>query len=169
MRRPDITQAELAALFSYDYETGFFTRLTSCKAWKKGQRAGTVCPVGYRRINIGGRPYLAHRLAWLFVFGELPRFIDHINGNRDDNRITNLRAATQGENIANSKLNRKNKSGFKGVSWNAKQRKWAAFIGIDRGKRYLGAFDTPEEAASAYQKAAAELFGQFAISRREAA
>lgn len=159
---PKISQQDLMDRYSYDADTGVFTRLTSSRGWKAGQAAGYVCHVGYRRILVGRRQYLAHRLAWLYVYGYMPDYVDHINGQRDDNRICNLRPATQSQNIANSKRATDNRSGFKGASWNSKNQRWVGFIRINGVNKYLGQFDTAQEAHDAYMKAAIAAFGEFA-------
>jgi hypothetical protein len=97
------------------------------------------------------------------IYGRWPRKgLDHINGCRDDNRIENLREATQSENMANVPRLKTNKSGVKGVSWHAGGRKWQAHIQKARKQHYLGLFETLEEAAAAYQEAAHRLHGSFA-------
>jgi hypothetical protein len=108
--------------------------------------------------------YRAHRLAWLYVYGEaLGEFeeIDHINGDRQDNRIGNLRRATKSQNMANMRGH--SKLGLpKGVSIQAKSRRFMACIMVGRRKKYLGTFDTATEAHAAYRAAAQEHHGEFA-------
>jgi hypothetical protein len=87
---------------------------------------------------------------------------DHINLDGLDNRRANLRPATHAENLRNRGRQTNNSSGFKGVTWNKRSRKWQAQIGVDRGKRYLGNFVDPEDAARAYDLAARDLHGEFA-------
>jgi hypothetical protein len=101
----------------------------------------------------------AHRLAYLWVYGNVPNQIDHINGNKSDNRINNLRSCTDSENRRNSKKRKDNTSGYKGVSYFKKREKWNSRIGIileNGSRRYknLGYFNTKEEAYSAYCEAA---------------
>ena len=107
--------------------------------------------------------YRAHRLIWLMYHGQWPpQEIDHINGDRADNRIVNLRLATASQNRANSKVYKTNRCGFKGVARTPYGR-WVARIHFEKTK-YLGTFDTPEEAHAAYVRAAQAAHGIFARS-----
>jgi len=122
-----ITKDRLCEALSYDQETGMF-RWVSCSARnvKNGDAAGTIDSKGYRTIRVDYVVHKAHRLAWLYVYGELPSgVIDHINGDRGDNRIANLRDATHAINCQNvRKANKNNTSGLLGAQkartkWNA--------------------------------------------------
>lgn len=146
----------------YDPQTGLFVWSRSRPGYAvKGRSAGRKHPDGYWRINIFRKEYLAHRLAWLLVYGDWPTSqIDHINGIRCDNRITNLRQASQCENARNTALYRNNKSGFKGVS--ARRGRWIAQIQCGKRKIHIGAFDNKQAAHRAYQEEAKKLFGEFA-------
>ena len=128
-----------------------------------GKVAGSPNNKGYIIISIDSMKYYAHRLAWLCVTGLWPsEQIDHINGARDDNRFSNLRAATHGENKRNSKRQRNNTAGLKGVSWHRRQQCWRSQIQINGCKCHLGSFPTPEAAHTAYCLAAARFHGEFA-------
>ena len=110
---------------------------------------------------------LAHRVAWVMTHGEWPKeMIDHINGDRSDNRLCNLRQATRSQNLINSKLSSRNSSGFRGVSWCSAKQKWDARIYSATKLRLLGRFKTKEEAIAAYAAAAAELHGDFAYTAK---
>ena len=151
-----LTQQQLKQLLAYDPDTGAFTWLkpTSNRV-KPGALACSVNTVGYVRIGIGGKRYAAHRLAWLYVHGVWPENeIDHINRNRQDNRICNLRDVNSQQNKLNSGVRRNNTSGVKGVSWDKKSKRWRVQARINGQKTYIGVFDTLEEATTAYQKAA---------------
>jgi hypothetical protein len=106
---------------------------------------------------------MAHRLAWLWHYGEWPTQVDHINRVKSDNRIENLRLATNSQNRANTGLRRDNASGQTGVWFDNHRKKWAAEIHWQNQKTRLGRFNTFEAAQSAYRQAAKEKFGEFAL------
>lgn len=157
-----LTAERLRAVLHYDPETGIF-------CWLAGQRRGEIAghlDNGYLRITVDGSPYRANRLAWLFVTGEWPiEQIDHRNLARSDNRWTNLRQATNGQNKANSRTYRNNQCGVKGVhhSGDAYRRKpWRAIVYKDGKTYHLGRYATQDEAGAAYAEAADRLHGEFA-------
>lgn len=154
-----LTQSRLKQLLHYDPDTGVFTWLANRgRKAKTGGMAGSINTCGHRQIKIGGRAYMAHRLAWLYVHGAWPKDqTDHINGVRDDNRIANLREATQSENNQNVAMYSNNTSGFIGVSWFPATMKWKAQIKVNGGVKHIGYFDMPEAAHAAYLAAKAEL------------
>lgn len=130
-----------------------------------GKRAFTsINSRGYITGGLDYKTYLAHRVIWAIAHGEWPgEYIDHINGDRTDNRLTNLRCATPCQNQYNRvAVQSNNKSGFRGVSWNKTARKWQAAIKIGGVNKYLGSFDRPEEASAAYRKAAGPIHDKFA-------
>lgn len=119
---------------------------------------------GYKAGKIFDTNCKAHRIAWKMTHGvEPPELIDHINGDRIDNRISNLRPATYSENRINTRGAR-GASGFKGVIWSAQRDKWIAEIKANGVRKYLGSFENPEEASAAYKTAAKCLHGEFACS-----
>lgn len=123
--------------------------------------AGSVNKIGYRQIHIRGKVYLAHRLIWFMFNGTLPETVDHINRNRCDNRIENLRAATKAENLRNSSIKTKNTSGIPGVSKRSVNGKWRGQVSLD-GKTYsAGSFSTKEECAKAVFILRQKLHGEF--------
>jgi hypothetical protein len=163
-----LTIEQLRAALDYDPNTGIFIwkHRPECPPFWNGRwvdRAAGVTDKGYRVVTVNRIRYQASRLAWLFVYGEWPEnLIDHANGDTSDNRIANLRDATFSQNGGNMRMPQRNKSGFKGVSWDKRRKKWAAQIGV-RGNYYnLGSFNTAEEAHDAYCRAAARLHGEFA-------
>ena len=153
----------IRGLLEYNPVSGeCFWKSAASYAVTVGSRAGSVYTNGYRYIQIAGEDYRAARLAWFFVTGEDPEvFIDHENKDRDDNRFSNLRLATNSQNQANAWWST-NTSGFKGVSWQRSRSKWIAMITIDNKKRNLGRYNTRVEAAKAYRNAAVEAWGEFA-------
>ncbi|MGQ3213820.1 MAG: HNH endonuclease [Shinella sp.] len=119
---------------------------------------------GYRQGKIDGKSYLAHRIIWKMVNGEDPDFIDHINNVRSDNRISNLRSCTHAENSRNCFKSPGASSQYRGVCWDKRDKAWVARISDgEGGKRSLGYFKYEELAALAYDAAAREMHGDFAI------
>jgi hypothetical protein len=157
-----VTRARLRALLHYDPQTGQFRWLKRMNARvHAGRFAGTLSRDGYRVIAINGRPYRAHRLAWLYVTGKwCSRMIDHRDGNPSNDRWENLRRATRSQNSANRRLHRNNTCGYKGVSRDGGR--WRAAICKNGRRHHLGIFSTPQAAHAAYAKAARKLFGEFA-------
>jgi HNH endonuclease len=155
-----MTAEELRNVLRYDPKTGEFFWIARCQGRKLNGPAGTPDERGYIRIHISGHRFTAHRLAMLYVNGEMPDYVDHINGNRSDNRLSNLRVANKSENGANAGVNSNNTTGFKGVS--LYQDKYAAYITVRRQRIHLGYFITAEEAHAAYCHSAKKHFGEFA-------
>lgn len=148
-----VTGEKARELLDYDPETG---RLS----WKgKSAQAGTLHIKGYWQVSILGRFYKAHRLAWLYVHGEWPNGdIDHLDGNRANNRISNLRDVTNAQNQQNRRrANKNSKSGILGASWDENRGLWQAHITLDRKKIHIGRFSTAEEAHAAYVAAKNKL------------
>jgi hypothetical protein len=158
-----ISQELVKALFSYSSETGIFTRkLTTGQKAQKGSIAGSLQPSGYILLEINGNTYRAHRVAWLYMYGEFPdRAIDHIDRDRANNSIANLRLATAQENIRNSGLRTDNSTGYRGVSLDKRSGRYRAYIYLDGKQKSLGYHSTAEDAAAAYNEAAKKLFGEF--------
>jgi hypothetical protein len=154
------TAKRLRELFHFDPETGIFIRLVrAARSTKIGDVAGWLTEKGYRRIGIDGRFYRAHHLAWLWAHGVWPvDELDHINGQRDDNRIGNLRESNRSGNNQNlRKAQKNNKSGFLGVSFCTRTSKWYSAITVNGARYYLGHHLTPELAHEAYLEAKREL------------
>ena len=167
--RNDLTTDRLREVLSYDPETGLFHWKISTSQLKAGAIAGCPTSKGYIRIKIDRHTYAAHRLAWLYVYGVWPaKQLDHRYGVRDDNRIGELREATNAENAQNRKLRRDNKSGHQGVTWSPRERRWKASIKSLGENRNLGSFATLEEAVAARQAAKAQLH-EFQPFERETA
>ena len=154
-----ITHDEVLHYFSYDAITGVFLwNINKGKKVKAGDRADHSTKNGYRRVQISGVSYSAHRLAWFYVHKEWPiSCIDHINRDKQDNRIENLRLATHQQNLQNRLPNGNGTSMFKGVCWRLRSKRWEASIKHNGQSFYLGLFDSEREAAKAYQKKSIEL------------
>lgn len=155
-----ITQERLKELLHYNPEDGLFTWKVARGCRPAGSYAGLYKHTGYCVIRADDILYQAHRLAWLYVHGRWPaKHIDHIDCNPSNNRLINLREATDSQNHAN-KRPMNPESGFKGVR--ADNNKWMARIKINKKTVYLGSFNTREEAHAAYFEAAQRVFGEFA-------
>ena len=151
----------LREIVDYDPETGILR-------WKKrnGNIVGSRHSQGYRETRIEGHRCYVHRIIWQYVYGSTPKNqIDHINGDRSDNRLCNLREATQQQNSGNMKIRSNNKTGIKGVCKSRKGNKWLAYIHLNYKTRYLGTFNNPERAHAAYLNAASKAFSEFVRSR----
>ena len=152
-----LTAERLREVLRYDPETGLWQwRTTIAKRARAGSPAGTLKRSGYVRINIFGVAYPSHRLAWLYVYGRWPsQTIDHINGNRADNRICNLRDVPMRINIQNKrKPVCTNRTGFLGIRRDPTSiARWSAKIVVDGKAVFLGQFPSPEDAHQAYLKA----------------
>lgn len=149
------TQARLKELFIYNSDSGIFTRRISTgrhNRHKAGEIAGTKS--NYWHMFVDGQRFVAHRLAWVYVYGKEPlNDLDHINQNKLDNRIVNLREATRQQNMQNVTLHKHNRSGFKGVAWHTTRKKWRAYIFNGYKQTHLGLFETIEQAVQARKAA----------------
>ena len=159
-----LTHARLVQAFSYDPETGIFRyKIVRTYHHKVGAIAGYKDPLGYVILRLDGLAYGAHRLAWFYVYGEPPRNnIDHANGICDDNRICNLRDATQSQNLCNKRIQSNNTSGYKGVTWHKGAQKWMAAAAFKKKQYYFGLYDTALEAYLARCAEVERLHGEFA-------
>ncbi len=137
-----ITQKRLKEILNYDPDTGEFTRAKSLRNQvKKGDPAGSFHHNGYLGIFLENKKYYGHRLAWLWVYGRFPENeTDHINGDRADNRISNLRCVDRKENTKNKCIRSDNTSGVNGVC-RTPAGKWRVYIGVSGTQKILGAFD----------------------------
>ncbi|EMM2094604.1 MULTISPECIES: HNH endonuclease [Enterobacteriaceae] len=158
-----LTNKYLKEILEYSPESGVFIWKVCRGTTKAGDIAGSIKVRGYLDIKINKKLYKAHRLAWFYMYGVWPaNLIDHINGNRSDNRLCNLREATHKENCRNQRMYKNNKSGVKGVNWNKTGRKWLAACAVD-GKRYhLGMFEDISEAEKTIKDFREKYHGEFA-------
>lgn len=158
-----LTQEKIKELFWYHADTGdFYWRKSSARSVKPWDKAGCMNHQGYIQIKINTKIEQAHRLAYLYVHGHLPKQVDHCNHNKGDNRIANLRAADNSKNSMNKGIQSNNTSGYKGVTFHKGTGKYHAKICVSGIRKSLGYFQTAEQAHDAYVKAAGELHGQFA-------
>jgi HNH endonuclease len=156
-----ITQARLKELLYYDPKLGWFMwRVTRGSRAPSGGVVGTFNYKGYLIVEIEGRNHGLHRLAWLYVKGVLPEQVDHISGDKADNRFANLRPCNTQQNCAGRGLRQDNASGFKGVS--LRKFGWRARIRVNYIGLNIGHYTTTEDAARAYDEAARKHFGVFA-------
>lgn len=159
-----ISQERLQEVLDYNPETGLFHwKVRTGPRAMVGAVAGCVQANGYVKISFGGKDYLAHRLAFLWMVGSWPEDqVDHINLARSDNRWCNLRESNQNENMSNRTKQINNTSGFKGVTFEKKTGAWKAGIGVEGRFINLGRFPTPESAHLAYIAAAKKYHRGFA-------
>lgn len=157
--------AELNRLFDYDPKTGVLSwKWVRSRAYriKVGDPAGTVTTRGYLNVGIGRRYYYAHRIIWKMMTGIDPEDqIDHIDGNRLNNRWANLRAADNSRNMFNRRINSNNRSGVKGVCWVRSHNAWKAYVTTDGKQKQLGRFKSLADACAARRTAAEKLHGEF--------
>src|SRR6185437_3810498 len=160
------TQERLRELFSFDPEVGVFVwKNPTSRRIKRGSVAGYTRPnEGYVRIKVDGKLYYAHRLAWVYMFGELDDsvFIDHIDNDPTNNAIKNLRLASYRENMLNTPLRRTNTSGVKGISWSKQKNKWVARLAMNKKIFHVGFFDLVSDAAEAIRTYRENLHKEFA-------
>lgn len=175
-KKPLPTPEELRQLLTYDPETGVLTWIkrpvtmfregnTSsdavCRAWNKnyaGKPAFIANSHGYRTGSVFGQRLLAHRVAWAMFHGRWPvAHLDHINGDPSDNRIANLREATNAENMQNLTVHPRNTTGYPGVTFCKTTGRFKAQIRNNMRREYLGLFETAEEAGAAYVEAKRRL------------
>lgn len=160
--------AMLREVFSIDPNDGMLIRRVATKRCAVGEEAGYPNNIGYRQVALCGRIYSVHRIAWALYYGEHPNGeIDHINGNRSDNRLCNLRLATSSQNNQNRRLSSRNKSGVKGV-FQVRQNKgcdhfwWRVAIGHDQGQYYITHFHCFGEAVKHAHEMRAKFHQEFA-------
>lgn len=146
------TQEELLNLLAYDRKTGILVwRTSAARRVKTGAVAGSLHPQGYVMVQVQKKIYAAHRLIWKMFYGDEPDVVDHINGNRADNRLANLRNVTRSENLQLYRKTRNDSTtGLLGVTYRADCNKYQAKLRRNGKTQHLGTFTTPEEAHRAY-------------------
>jgi hypothetical protein len=154
MKETLLDQQKVKQILDYEISTGYFywkERTALCI--QEGMQAGSYTTAGYIQIAINRYVYRAHRLAWLYVYGQWPKgILDHINRKKDDNRVENLRLVSITDNLKNQGISKNNTSGVKGVCRN-KYGSWVASIYLDKKQVHLGSFLCREQAIEARQKA----------------
>ena len=159
---------ELKSLLSYEPDTGVIRWIAKGKGRIKKKEAGTLLHSGYAGIAIGPKRWQSHRIAWALHYGEWPKDqIDHINGIRTDNRICNLREASNAQNGKNLGLSKANKSGVKGVYFDKPNNKWRAFIKVNFKQIDLGRYVNLQDAINARMIAEQKYFGEWNRTRYE--
>ena len=171
-KAPRVDRETIRRLLIYCPYSGLFVwrqRSDVEKAWNtrySGKQAGTNWKIGqqtYRRITALNWPFLAHRLAVLYMTGEWPaEVVDHADGDGTNNKWNNLRLANKSQNLANSKVFRNNVVGLRGVTIHKPTGKYRATIQEDGKQKYIGHFDTAAEAHAAYVSEAQRIYGEFA-------
>jgi len=159
---PRFPLEDFKAHLRYEPETGhlYWAKTLSRRA-VAGKRAGSPSH-GYVSLGFRGKQIPAHVIIWFMQTGEWPgKEVDHINGDRSDNRIENLRLATDSEQQCNRRMDRRNSSGVKGVYWNKNARKWQAYITKHGRITYLGIYASIEDARAARARAEEHLHGEF--------
>ena len=149
-----LTQERVKELFTYDPSTGNLYRNIKAGKSKVGDIAGSLdTKSGYLKLTVDYKQTSNHRVIWLYIYGHIPNYIDHINGDRKDNRLQNLREISVTENNRNKSISKNNKSGQNGVSFDTSRNKWIAAINFKEGLKHLGRFETLEEAIKVRQQA----------------
>lgn len=158
-----MTQEELKLLLNYDKNTGEFTwkKLNKTSNRKLGQRAGSLHNKGYRHIRLHNKLYLEHRLAWLYTYGYFPKVIDHIDGNKLNNKLSNLRECTQAQNMWNTSIIKNTLSKVKGVSYVKLLKKWIVRVQINKNRKTIGYFDDLELAELVAIEARIKYHGEY--------
>ena len=157
-----ITQDEIKELFHYK-NSQLYWNSRPARAVDISKPAGGIdVSTGYWRIMIGGKTYGAHRLIFIMHYGCIPEIIDHINGDKSDNRLQNLRTATQAENSRNAKLSKDNESGFKGVGFCKRTQRWRGRIMLNKKAIFVGSFIKLDDAVDATIKLREKLHGIYA-------
>jgi len=155
-----LTQEELRSIFEYNPFTGVARWKEGRSNMVQGSLAGCLHGSGYKVVTINSKSQKLHRVIWIMLFGDIPDgfYIDHINGNKIDNRLENLRLATNSQNQQNRPAPKNSTSGYRGVTWHKQVNKWMARICIKGERKTIGFFDTAEDAYEAYKKEAKKVF-----------
>lgn len=163
--KEELTQKRLRELLYYESTSGNFLWVAKSSPKSNYIKIGDIAGSrdnGCIRIKVHKKSYLAHRLVWLYVYGKFPeKLLDHVDGNRSNNKVDNLREATSAQNTLNQRLRVSNTSGFKGVSKQGEVDKWRAYCSVNGEIIYLWLYDTPEEAGHIREEFAKKNHGEF--------
>ncbi len=157
-----LTQYLLHQIFEYRDGELYWKVDRADKKVKAGDKAGNPDTGGYLRVCISYKEYRVHRLIFLMNHGFLPKFVDHINGTRTDNRIENLRQATTQQNNRNSKISKKNTSGYKNICWDKSNQSWRVTFVVNGKKKHFGRLKDLQIASKMAQTVRSQLHGDFA-------
>jgi len=158
-----ITQDQVKKLFCYDSNTGILTnRIHRSTRSRAGHSIGNSDSGGYLTTKIDSVQYKVHRVIFIYVYGYLPRYVDHIDGDRLNNKTNNLRQATFSQNQQNTKIMKNNTTGCKGVSWCKKRRMYASRLYFKGKNKHLGYFYDLDVAAQVLRIKRVELHGEYA-------
>ena len=156
-----ITQEQLKELV--EYKDGFlFAKVKWANKISMGFPLGSKNKDGYLQFSIQRKKHYVHRLVFLYHYGFLPESVDHIDGDKSNNRIENLRAASLHQNNYNVKTRKSSKSGFKNVNWNKKNNNWNVTLAANNKSMYFGAFDDLELASLVAEEARNLYHGEYA-------
>ena len=146
----------------FEYRDGeFYWRISPTPSVKKGSVAGCVSSHGYKIIRVNSKNYYAHRLVFMYHYNFVPKLLDHIDNDKLNNRIENLREATEIQNAHNKKINNNNTSGAKNVHWVKSRKKWVANSGVAGKTKFIGYFDDKEKAVEAVKQFREKNHGEF--------
>lgn len=160
MTKKILSQQELLELFEYR-DGDLYWKIKPAKNKNAGLKAGSINKNGYCAIQAKGQLSYAHRFIYAMFHGFIPKTIDHIDGNPSNNKIENLREATQGQNLCNKPKQLNNKSGIKGVFWDSRRKEWTATCQVN-GKSIRKYCKNIDEAQIIVRKLREQLHGQFA-------
>ena len=159
----ELSRDILREFLTYDPSTGIFRwRISNSNRVRQGAIAGSSQESGYHLIRFRRKLYKAHRLAFLYMIGSIPAYVDHINGDKLDNSWDNLRECTVCENQQNRKISTANTSGVKGVSRCSDTKSWQVRLQLDGVNKYFGSFKTIAEAEELVKNIREQLHGEFA-------
>lgn len=156
-----LTQETVRKLFDYRSDGNLIWKIKAANCVHIGDVAGGKKSDGYYVVPVCGKYRTVHRVIFLWHNGYIPDYIDHLDNDKSNNRIENLRPATKSQNGCNRKLLRNNTSGFKGVRWHKLKSKWQSSIMFNSKAIHLGYFSTPEDAYIAYCDAGRKYHGEF--------